>query len=380
MLERRRIAQQLLDGGRHRLHVARGDDAAGLEPADVLAQAADVVGNGRHPGPQGAKQRARLVESGLVGKDRERCVAVRAIDLGLRQVAEPPLGQRARRLLVALHRLHRVACYEQPCTADPLRDLDRVIDALVGPDQAEAEQRVAVVRPGRVGADDRMGNDAQCRRVDAELLERLAAGLAVGHDPPEPPVDGPPHVGPPAGAAVAHVVGRVHQRLPRAQQPAVELGDRHPLHVQDVRGLRPQPSQAQRVLGDLQRHAQPGAAEHARAERVEELLAAIADRIGHLAEPEPRGDQLDIHPQGAQLTAEMVVIVRPAVARRVGDDHAHQAAFGSASRSWTARSSVGRGGEPTRTVRQPSRRPASMSDSESPNTTEWAKSMPGSSR
>ena len=134
---------------RHRLDVAGGDDAAGLEPAHVLAQPADVVGDGRHAGPQRAQQRARLVESRLV---RERSRASRRRRRGrprsaagsraaTRPGCPPPAGSArpapsGRRRPAAVRRSTRFVT--SIASSMPL----------YGPDQAEAEQRVAVVRPG----------------------------------------------------------------------------------------------------------------------------------------------------------------------------------------------------------------------------------------
>src|SRR5437762_2946815 len=90
--ERFGIAEELAGGGRQRLDVARRDDSAGAVLRDRLRKAADVVRDGRHPGAERLEQRSRLVELGTVGKDGDRRLRERAVELARGEVAETPLG------------------------------------------------------------------------------------------------------------------------------------------------------------------------------------------------------------------------------------------------------------------------------------------------
>jgi endonuclease/exonuclease/phosphatase family metal-dependent hydrolase len=76
------------------------------------------------------------------------------------------------------------------------------------------------------------------------------------------------------------------------------------------------------VLEPLHRDAEPRPAEHARAERVEELAAPVPLRRGKLGETKPRCDELDVRSRGRKRSGEVVVVVRR-VGRRVRDDDSH---------------------------------------------------------
>jgi hypothetical protein len=105
---------------------------------------------------------------------------------------------------------------------------------------------------------------------------------------------------------------------------AVELGDREPLDVDDVNPPSRQLEHAERMLGDLDRHPQPGAAEQAGGDGVEEEAAAVSIGLGHGAEAKAGGDQLDVLALGGERGAEVMVVVRAAEPGRVGDDDAHR--------------------------------------------------------
>ena len=62
----------------------------------------------------------------------------------------------------------------------------------------------------------------------------------------------------------------------------------------ELRRAAAQRSETDRVLGRLQRQAQPGAAEEPRRQRIEELGARVAVRLVRVPEAETRGDQLDV--------------------------------------------------------------------------------------
>ena len=70
------------------------------------------------------------------------------------------------------------------------------------------------------------------------------------------------------------------------------------------------------------RNTEPRAAKHARAERVEELVAPVALRRGKLGETEARRDKLDVRSGRRERRGEVVVVVRR-VGRRVRDDDTH---------------------------------------------------------
>ncbi len=147
-----------------------------------LGHAADVVGDRRHAGAERAEQRAALVELRPVREHGDRRLAEGAVDLGLRQVAEPPVDVESRRRgAVRLHRLERIARDDQPRVARPPHRLDRVAEALVRADHAEAEDGSPVVPPLRVAREHGVGDDAQPRRVVEEDGERVPAVEAV-HD------------------------------------------------------------------------------------------------------------------------------------------------------------------------------------------------------
>ena len=203
-LERGRVAEELAGGGGERLHVSGRHDAAGLEAAHRLGNAAHVVGDRRHAGAERPQERAALVELGPVGEERERRLAEGAVDLGRRQVAEPPVDlEPACPLTVRFDRFERVARDDEPDAVEPPRCLDRVAEPLVRPDDAEAEERAAVVRAPRLAREDGVRDDAQPLRVDAEFDEGRPAVLAVDDDAVEAAQELPPEVPPARGPARA---------------------------------------------------------------------------------------------------------------------------------------------------------------------------------
>ena len=89
--ERGGVVEEPADGRRERLDVAGGDDATRAEAPDRLPEAADVVRDGGDAGTQGAEERAALVDLRPVREEGERGLSVGPVDLGLREVAEPPV-------------------------------------------------------------------------------------------------------------------------------------------------------------------------------------------------------------------------------------------------------------------------------------------------
>ena len=92
------VGQERLDRVGERLDVAGGHDTPRVERTHGLGDAADVVGDGGHARTERAQEGAALVELRLVREHRDRRLAERAVDLGLRQVAEPPVDVDAARL------------------------------------------------------------------------------------------------------------------------------------------------------------------------------------------------------------------------------------------------------------------------------------------
>src|SRR5205823_13033858 len=120
-------------------------------------------------------------------------------------------------------------------------------EALVRPDDAEAENRTPVVPPLGLAAKHRMGNDA---RVDVEVRKRLATVLAVYDDTVEAGEEVAPELLLPGCSAREQIVRSEHGRHTRPEQPRVEL--RHePLHVHDVRAAPVERSDAEGMLDDL---------------------------------------------------------------------------------------------------------------------------------
>ena len=164
-LERVGIVEKLARGFGQAVDVPRRHDSARAEAPHGLGDPTDVVTDRRHAGTERLHQRRALVELRAVREERHGPLAERAVELGLRQVAEPPLDPVA----ASLDGLARVAGDEQARVLDPPHDLERVRQTLVRPDRPREKQRAAVVAPFDVRRRDRQRDHA---RVDAELRER----------------------------------------------------------------------------------------------------------------------------------------------------------------------------------------------------------------
>ena len=123
-----------------------------------------------------------------------------------------------------------------------------------------AEERAAVVAALRVARKDGVRDHAQPRRVD-ELGELVSAALAVHDDALEAAEEPPPELALRRRAPRKHVVRREDERPARAEQPVVELGRGQPLEMDDVGVAARQPRKPDRMLEQLHRDPQPGAAE-----------------------------------------------------------------------------------------------------------------------
>src|SRR5205814_8759635 len=104
LLERGRIVEELADRRRETLEVARRDDPARAEPPHRLGDPADVVRDRRDAGAERLQQRPALVELRPVGKERDRRVAERTLDLLRVQIPEPPFDPVAALRAVAVDR------------------------------------------------------------------------------------------------------------------------------------------------------------------------------------------------------------------------------------------------------------------------------------
>ena len=135
---------------RHRVDVARRHDRAGPEPADHLAEPADVVDDRRDAGAEHLQERARDVDLGPVGKERDRRLATahgRAPRPGRypsRHSARSPAVRSE-----AVERHARIADDEEPRAVDAEHRLDGVLGSLVRPDEPEAERGAPVVARAR---------------------------------------------------------------------------------------------------------------------------------------------------------------------------------------------------------------------------------------
>ena len=167
-----------------------------------------------------------------------------------------------------------------------------------------------------------MGDDPEPLRVDAELGERLPAALAVDDDPVEAREEPAPELGAVRRAAGEEVVRGEDRGQVRAEEERVELRRGQPLDVEDVGVEAAERGEPERMLGDLERQAQPRAAEDARRERIEELAARVSVRLRRVAEAEARGDELDVRARPRERRGELVV-VRRREGRWIGEQDAH---------------------------------------------------------
>ena len=154
-------------------------DAAGAEGADDLAEAADVVDDGRDARSDRLQQRAGLVELGAVGEDRDGRLAEGSGDLAARSDSRAATrrGRRRRRAASSSGTAGR----RRRAGARPGRQhrLDRVRKALVRPDHAERQHGASVVvRPGRCGRRDggSRGASPPERRTPRALRGRARCG------------------------------------------------------------------------------------------------------------------------------------------------------------------------------------------------------------
>ena len=149
------------------------------------------------------------------------------------------------------------------------------------------------------------------------------AALAVHDDPVEAREEPAPEIGAVRGAAGEKVVRREDRGQVRAEEVRVELGRGQPLDVQHVRAEAAERGEPERMLRDLERQAQPRAAEDARRERDRRARGArYPSGSGAVAEAEARGDELDVRARARERRGELVV-VRRREGRWIGEQDAH---------------------------------------------------------
>ena len=199
-----------------------------------------------------------------------------AIDLALRQVAEPPLDSLD---AVTVDRLDQIAGDEQACVADATHDLERVGGPLYGR-IAEEEKRPPVV-PRSTGVAS-IGSGIT-RASTPSSSERLATALAVHDHAVETRQQAPPEIALRGGAPRSRscAVNTAGARRRRRCSSACGATSRWTWTTSARRQL--QAKHPERMLYRLERHAQSRAAEDARAERVEELAPAGTHGSGRSA-------------------------------------------------------------------------------------------------
>ena len=198
--------------------------------------------------------------------------------------------------------------------------LARVFELLVGPDEAE-RARAAVVGAWRVARKTGWGITRSFSSTP-KRRERLAAALAVDDDSLEAPEGAAPELGLRRRPARQQVVGGEDRRCAVPEQPQSSSGAASHWTWRTSAGVAARRARPSGCSSAFSGSAQPRAAEEPRRERVEELAAAVALRLGRVAEAEPRRDELDVDTLPVRARGELVV-VRRREGRRVGEDDAH---------------------------------------------------------
>ena len=147
--ERGGITEQLSERGPEAGQVTRRDDPTRLERTHDLAEPTDVVDDRGDSGAERLQERAGLVELRGLRKDGDGRVRQRALERRAVEVPEAPLGPCAGPPAQRVERDTGVARHEQACVGDAQDGVDGVGQPLVGADDAEREDRPAVVRTRR---------------------------------------------------------------------------------------------------------------------------------------------------------------------------------------------------------------------------------------
>ncbi len=161
------------------------------------------------------------------------------------------------------------------------------------------------------------------RRRDPQLGERRGATFGVHDDAFEAAEQPPPELPFGGGAPRQQVVGGEDGGAAVADVD-VELGEREPLHVDDVGAHPPERGRDREMLDALERQPRARTARQTSRERVVVLMAAVTDRSRERREAEARGDELDLGAGTGERRAELVV-VPGRKGRRIGDHHVHAA-------------------------------------------------------
>jgi len=147
----------------------------------------------------------------------------------------------------------------------------------------------------------------------------------------EAPEQPPPQMLFVRGAAWQEVVGCEDERRPRMKEPAVELGDGAPLHVDNVCAGGGEPREAERMLEDPERDAGKLWPDPC-GQRVEAFAEPVAGRVRPGAEAKPRGEELDVRTRSGQGGGKLVV-VRRRERGGIGEQDAHGAKTRGATRA-----------------------------------------------
>lgn len=148
--------------------VARRYDRSRVEPANHLAESADVIHDGGHAPPERLEERPRLVEFLSIREDRDGCVAERLHELVGSEVAEAPLGPDTRLCAEGVERDPRVARDQESSAVDSSGGCERVGKPLVGSDHSKREHGAPVVGAYGIGAEHRVVDDAEALARDAK--------------------------------------------------------------------------------------------------------------------------------------------------------------------------------------------------------------------
>ena len=168
-----------------------------------------------------------------------------------------------------------------------------------------------------------MRDHAEPRLGDAEFHEQVAPSGRVHDDPRKACEQASPDLAAGSRPAREQVVRREDSRCSQPEEPVVELWRSEPLDVHDVGREARQSSQAKGMLDRLQRQSPRRATEEMRAQRVEELLPAVVDRFGHVAEAERRRDEPDLGSGVGERGRERMVVLRRE-GRRIGKQDPHR--------------------------------------------------------
>lgn len=242
--------------GREGLDVLGRNDLAGAELLHRLAKAAHVGGNNRQAVADRQRQDARRIHAPPVRQYDDRCVREHVLHLVVRQEAETPVdplayAEIAREGPQRFDGVERIAGYDQPhlraVAGHEWKSTEQQIDALVGADQADEEQRLprpAAVAGGSGALEDGMRNPRDPSAWHAELDELVGPAPRMDDDA----VDGLEYAQQglaTPGEHAGEVVRRENNRPfgPDGAQPAqIRLGPDEPLNVDDVRREAGEPS------------------------------------------------------------------------------------------------------------------------------------------